>query len=61
MIGKPPKEYLAALDKDDHPEQDMSPELDLDGVKKYQSRIGALQWAVSIGRLDIAVHVMTLG
>jgi hypothetical protein len=30
-------------------------------MKKHQSLVGALQWAVSIGRFDIAVHVMTLG
>jgi hypothetical protein len=39
----------------------MTPELDLDGIKKRQSLVGALQWAVSIGRFDVAVHVMTLG
>jgi hypothetical protein len=61
MFGEPPKEFLTPLDKDDHPELDMTPELDLDGIKKYQSLVGALQWAVSIGRFDIAVHVMTLG
>jgi hypothetical protein len=61
MFGEPPKEFLTPLDKDDHPELDMTPELDIDGIKKYQSLIGALQWAVSIGRFDIAVHVMTLG
>jgi hypothetical protein len=38
----------------------MTPELDLDGIKKYQSLIGALQWAMSIGIFDIAVHVMML-
>jgi hypothetical protein len=59
--GEPPKEFLTPLDKDDHPELDMTPELDLDGVKKHQSLVGALQRAVSIGHFDIAVHVMTLG
>jgi hypothetical protein len=61
MFGEPPKEFLTPLDKDDHPELDMTPELDLDGIKKHQSLAGALQWAVLIGRFDIAVHVMTLG
>jgi hypothetical protein len=61
MSAEPPKEYVTPLDKDDHPELDVTPELDLDGIKKFQSLIGAVQWAVSIGRFDIAVHVMTLG
>jgi hypothetical protein len=61
MFGEPPKEFLTPLDKNDDPELDMTPKLDLDGSKKYQSHIGALQWAVLIGSFDIAVHVMTLG
>jgi hypothetical protein len=61
MFGEPPKEFLTPLDKDDHPEPDMTPELDIDGIKKHQSVIGALQWAESTGRFDTAVHVMTLG
>jgi hypothetical protein len=61
MFGEPPKESLTPLDKDDHPEVDMTPELDLDGVKKHQSLVGALQWAVSIGRFDVAIDVNTLG
>ena len=34
--------------------------LDSDGVKQYQSLIGSLQWAVQIGRFDIATAVMTM-
>jgi hypothetical protein len=61
MFGEPSKEQLTPLHKDDHPELDMAPELDIDGIKKCQSLIGALQWAVLIGRFDTAVHVLTLG
>jgi hypothetical protein len=61
MFGEPPKEFLTPVDQDDHPELDMNPELDIDGIKKCQSLIGAPQWAMSIGRFDAAVHVMTLG
>ena len=32
----------------------------LDGIQRYQSMIGALQWAVSLGRFDIMTAVMTL-
>ena len=39
---------------------DDSPELDEDGVKRYQSMIGALQWVVSLGRFDIMSAVMTM-
>ena len=48
------------LDKNDHPELDISPLCDDDGIQKYQSLIGALQWAISLGRFDIGVAVMTM-
>jgi hypothetical protein len=31
-----------------------------DDIQKYQSLIGAMQWAISIGHFDIAVHVMMM-
>ena len=34
--------------------------LDAEGTAIYQSMIGALQWCVSIGRLDITVSVMSM-
>jgi hypothetical protein len=34
--------------------------LDARQTQMYQSMIGALQWAVSIGRLDITTAAMTL-
>ena len=46
--------------KRDHPELDMSEELDTNGIKDYQSLIGALQWSVSLGRIDITTAVMTM-
>ena len=48
------------MDKGDHPELDTSDFLDQDGIQKYQSLIGALQWTVSLGRLDINTAVMSL-
>jgi hypothetical protein len=60
-FGESPKEQMTPLDKDDHPELNMTPELDIDGNKKHQSLIRALQWAVLIRKFDTAVHVMTLG
>jgi len=61
MFGqKPSTVYSSPLEKGDHPETDMSPELDAKGVQQYQSLIGAMQWAVSLGRIDITTAVMTL-
>ncbi len=60
LFKEVPKEYQSPLDRGDHPELDISPELDEDGKAMYLSMIGALQWAVSLGRYDIATAVMTM-
>jgi hypothetical protein len=62
MFGKPPTSnlYTSPLEKGDHPELDTSDFLDEDGQQQYQSLIGSLQWAISLGRFDISVAVMTL-
>ena len=60
MFGTKPKEYDSPLEKGDHPELDDSEELDQEDVKKYQSLIGSMQWAVSLGRIDITTAVMTM-
>ena len=61
MFGtKPRTSYTSPLNKGDHPELDDSDELDIDGIKKYQSLIGALQWVITIGRFDIGTAIMTL-
>jgi hypothetical protein len=60
MFGQKPKHYVSPLEKGDHPELDDSEELDIDGIKQFQSMIGALQWAVQIGRFDITTAVMTM-
>ena len=54
------KKIKSPLEPGDHPELDDSELLDADGVQKYQSIIGSLQWAISLGRFDIATAVMTL-
>jgi hypothetical protein len=48
------------LESNNHPEIDSSKFLSEDGIQKYQSLIGAMQWAISIGHFDIAVHVMMM-
>ena len=60
MFGSKPRYLTSPLEKGDHPELDTSEELDEDGKKKCQSLIGALQWAVTLGRIDITTAVMTI-
>jgi hypothetical protein len=60
MYGCKPKKYTSTLEKGDHPEIDTSEELDEEGIKKYQTMIGCLQWAVSLGRFDIQTATMTM-
>ena len=61
MFGeKPPSKSKSPLESNDHPEIDTSEFLDDEDTQKYMSLIGSMQWAVSIGRFDIHVHVMTM-
>ena len=61
LFGTKPKDvYTSPLEKGDHPEMDTSELLNSTGIQQYQSMVGAMQWAVSIGRLDITTAVMTL-
>lgn len=46
--------------KGDHPELDVSYELGTEGIKQYQTLIGAAQWLISLGRLDKATAIMTM-
>jgi hypothetical protein len=58
MFGCKPKEYTSPLEKGDHPEIDDTNELDIEGIKRYQTMFGCLQWAVS--RFDIQTATMTM-
>ena len=61
MFGeKPNTKMYPPLEKGDHPELDDSELLDADGIQQYQSLIGSLQWAISLGRFDIATAVMSM-
>ena len=60
MFGHKQRHYWSPLKHGDHPETDTSKELNEDGIKQYQSMIGSLQWAISLGRFDISTAVMTL-
>ena len=57
---KPVQNVYAPLESGDHPELDQSELLGTEDIQKYQSLIGSLQWAISIGRFDITTAVMTL-
>jgi hypothetical protein len=61
LFGESPSHHSQSpLESNDHPEIDSSKFLGEDDIQKYQSLIGAMQWAISIGHFDIAVHVMTM-
>ena len=51
---------MSPIEKGDHSELDNSDYLDQDGIQKYQSLLGDIQWAVSLGRIDVSTAVMTL-
>ena len=46
---KPCTRYLLPLEKGDHMEVDNLEFLGADDTQKYQSLVGAMQWAISIG------------
>jgi hypothetical protein len=60
MFGKKPTKYSSPMIPKDHPELDLSPLLDENGIKQYQSLISALQWLVTLGRFDILIAVTTM-
>ena len=61
MFGGPPsKRHSCPMEKDDHPELDDTSLLSEEDIKVYQSMIGALQWAITLGRFDISVAVMSM-
>jgi hypothetical protein len=61
MFGQQPKQNVSSpLEKRDHPDTNSSDLLDANGIQMYQSMIGALQWMVTIGQLDITTAVITM-
>jgi hypothetical protein len=60
IFGCKPREYTSPLEKGDHPKVDTSQELDAEEIKRYQTMIGSLQWAVSLQRFDIQTATMTM-
>ena len=56
----PSKEASSPIDKDDYLELDDSSLLEEPDIKIYQSLIGSLQWAITLGDFDILVSVMVM-
>ena len=60
MFMEKPRKSRPPLEGGDHPELDTSELCDEHQTKQFQALIGQLQWLISLGRFDIAVHVMSL-
>ena len=60
MFMEKPRKSRPPLEGGDHPELDTSELCDEHQTKQFQTLIGQLQWLISLGRFDIAVHVMSL-
>jgi hypothetical protein len=60
MFGTQIKEYKSPLEQGYPPEIDTTDQLDLDGIKIYQSMIDCLEWAISNGHFDIHTADLTM-
>jgi hypothetical protein len=60
LFDTPVKEHSSPMAEGDHPELDLTEELPPDGIRLYQSMIGTLQWAVTLGRFDIQMGVTSM-
>ena len=58
--AKPKLSFLSPLENGEYPELYTSEHLYSDVVQKYQSMIGEIKWAESLGRLDVNIVVTTL-
>ena len=54
------KRYRQPLETNDHPELDVTAFCNENEIEIYQSLIDSMQWAVSIGRMDVQTAVMTM-
>ena len=61
FFGEKPKRNVSSpLEDNDHPELDTSELMDDEGRARYQTLIGQMQWAVSIGRFGITTALTTM-
>ena len=61
LFGEQPKKAHSPLDKDDNPELDDTPLLGPDGIKHFQTLIGAAQWLITLSQFNVAHAIMFLG
>ena len=54
------KQYRQPLGTNDHPELDVTAFCNKDETEIFQSLIGSIQWALSIGRMDVQTAVTTI-
>ena len=60
IFKEKPRKSRPPLEGGDNPELDTSELCDEHQTKQFQTLIGQLQWLISLGCFDIAVHVMSL-
>ena len=60
IFSQSPRKQAPPLEAGDHQELDQSDFCNEEEIKQYQTLIGQLQWLISFGRFDIAVHTMSL-
>ena len=60
MFKEKPRKSRPPLEGGYHPELDTSELCDEHQTKQFQKLIRQLQWLISLGCFDIAVHVMSL-
>jgi hypothetical protein len=58
IFGCKPREYTSLLEKGNNTEVDCSDEINNKSIKRYQTIIGCLQCAVSLGRFDVQPATM---
>ena len=58
--GESLPQVRSPLDRNDHPELDISDLASKDLITKFMCMVGQLQWAVTLGRYDILAHCMSL-
>jgi hypothetical protein len=59
-FGALPAKKSSPREERDSPEIDQFTELDVDGISLYHALIEELQWAVTLGRFDIMVTVLSM-
>ena len=55
-----PKKCVTPFVSNYHPNEDVSDELDSDGIRDFQALIGILRWATKLGRLDVLLETALL-